>query len=77
MASGLQVKKILNSAYERAQNVLRTHEAELHTLAKELLDKETLTGHQIKDLLQKYPAAAKQAAENVVKTVKEGPPKIL
>jgi len=71
-----EVKKILNLAYERAQGIVRTHEAELHTLAKELLDKETLTGQQIKELLQKYPVAAKQAAENVVKAVKEGPPKI-
>lgn len=71
------MKTILNSAYERAQGIIRSHEAELHTLAKELLDKETLTGNQIKELLQKYPAAAKQAAENVVKAVKEGPPRIL
>ena len=71
----LQVKKILNSAYERAQGIIRKHEDELHTLAKELLDKETLTGKQIKDLLASYPAAARQAAENMTRAIKEGPPK--
>lgn len=71
----LQVKKILNSAYERASGVIKKHEDELHALAKELLDKETLTGKQIKDLFAAYPAAARQAAENVTRAIKEGPPK--
>lgn len=70
-----EVKRILNSAYDRAQKILKSHEAELHTLAKELLDKETLTGKQIMDLLHSYPAAAKKAAENVSQAIKEGPSK--
>lgn len=71
----MQVKKILNSAYDRAKGIIGKHEEELHTLAKELLDKETLTGKQIKDLLASYPAAARQAAENMTRAIKEGPPK--
>lgn len=70
-----QVKRILNAAYDRAQSILTMHEAELHTLAQALLDKETLTGKQIMDLMQKYPKAARKAAENVSRAVKEGPPK--
>ncbi len=43
---GPQVKKLVNAAYERASVLLRSNEHELHALAKELLDKESLTGAQ-------------------------------
>lgn len=46
-----EVKKLVTAAHERAQNILKRHEKELHTLAKELIEKETLTGRQIKELL--------------------------
>lgn len=69
------MKRILNQAYDRASTILKTHEEELHALAQALLDKETLTGKQIKELLHKYPGAAKAAAENVTRAIKEGPPK--
>lgn len=39
-----EVKKLVTAAHERAQSVLRAHERELHALATELLEKETLTG---------------------------------
>ena len=48
-----EVKRLLAAAYARAQHVLRTHERELHALAKELIDKETLTGQQIKEVLSR------------------------
>lgn len=47
----MQVKSLLSAAYARAKHVLRQHEKELHALAQELIDKETLTGQQIKELL--------------------------
>ena len=47
MARALQVKALLNAAYERASNVLRSHEHELHALAGELLEKESLTGAEV------------------------------
>ena len=50
---GMQVKRLLNGAYERAQAVLKNNEHELHALAKQLLEQESMTGAQIKDLLQK------------------------
>jgi ATP-dependent metalloprotease len=46
-----EVKKLVTAAHERAQMILKKHEKELHTLAKELIEKETLTGSQIKSLL--------------------------
>lgn len=41
-----QVKKLVDSARERASNILSSHEAELHLLATTLLDKETMSGTQ-------------------------------
>ena len=46
MALYVQVKKLVEGAYQRASSILRGHEAELHTLAGALLDKETLSGTQ-------------------------------
>ena len=42
---------MLNAAYARAQGVLRQNEHELHALAKQLLEQESMTGAQIKELL--------------------------
>ena len=46
-----EVKKLLTAAHERAVRILKIHEKELHTLAEELIEKETLTGKQINELL--------------------------
>ena len=46
-----EVKKFVNEAYERARKLLQSHEKELHLLAKTLLDKETLSGKEINELL--------------------------
>ena len=46
-----EVRLLLMDAYERAKAILHQHEAELHKLAKELLDKETLSGELIMGLL--------------------------
>ncbi|KAI7839312.1 hypothetical protein COHA_007010 [Chlorella ohadii] len=46
-----EVKALLSGAYGRAKSVLKQHEKELHALAQELVDKETLTGQQIQELL--------------------------
>ena len=46
-----EVKSLTSSAYSRVKQLLEKHIDELHTLAKALLERETLTGNQIKDLL--------------------------
>ena len=53
-----EVKKLLTAAHQRAVGILKSHEKELHTLAKELIEKETLTGQQINELLV-GPSASK------------------
>ena len=57
----LQVKRLLNAAYERAQAVLRQNEHELHAVAKQLLEQESLTGTQIKELLANLKKQAPSA----------------
>jgi len=54
-----EVKSLVNGAYERAKNILTTHEKELHALANALLENETLTGQQIKDLFEKSKMSTK------------------
>ncbi|GJN15393.1 hypothetical protein PR202_gb02304 [Eleusine coracana subsp. coracana] len=46
-----EVKEILERAYNNAKTILTTHDKELHALAKALLENETLSGAQIKNLL--------------------------
>ncbi|RZC52972.1 hypothetical protein C5167_021397 [Papaver somniferum] len=49
----IEVRKLLDRAYNNAKTILTTHSNELHTLADALLEKETLTGSQINALLEK------------------------
>ena len=43
-----QVRKLVNAAYERARGILMNNRDELDALASELLDKESLTGAQVR-----------------------------
>lgn len=40
------------SAYDRARTILTRNESELHALAGELLEKETLSGEQISGIMK-------------------------
>ncbi|WOG84125.1 hypothetical protein DCAR_0103306 [Daucus carota subsp. sativus] len=46
-----EVRELLETAYNNAKTILTTHEKELHALANALLERETLSGNQIKALL--------------------------
>ncbi|CAN7066543.1 unnamed protein product [Brassica rapa subsp. trilocularis] len=46
-----EVVKLLREAYERVKSLLKRHEKQLHTLAKALLEYETLTSEDIKRIL--------------------------
>ena len=46
-----EVKRFVEAGYNRATKILKDNAAELETLAKGLLEYETLTGDEIKDLL--------------------------
>ncbi|MDD5697892.1 MAG: ATP-dependent zinc metalloprotease FtsH [Victivallaceae bacterium] len=64
-AIDVEVKKIIDEASAKAYEILTTHKAQLETLAKELLEKETLTIAEIRTLLNmpgKEPAATEAPA---------------
>jgi len=46
-----EIRRIVEQGYERAKTVLTENEEQLHTLAKALLEYETLTGDEIKTIL--------------------------
>jgi len=46
-----EIKKIVETCYERAKTILKTEEDGLHIIAKGLLEYETLSGDEIKGLL--------------------------
>lgn len=46
-----EVRKIITSGYNLAKDILNKHLEQLHTLAKALIEYETLSGQQIKNLL--------------------------
>ena len=48
-----EVKKIIDTSYQRAKNVLSDKIDDLHKIAKALLVYETLTGDEIRDLILK------------------------
>lgn len=50
-----EIKRILDEGYNFAKHILTTHIDQLHTLAKALIEKETLSGKQIKNLLLGLP----------------------
>ena len=59
-----EVKRLLTAAHNRAQSILKKHEKELHTLARELVEKETLTGVQIQEILGLKRKEANSSSNN-------------
>ena len=47
-----EVKRFVNEGYETAQAIIKSNLDDLHTIAKGLLEFETLTGEEIRDLLK-------------------------
>jgi ATP-dependent metalloprotease len=60
-----EVRRLVSAAHARATKLLRARERELHALAAELIEKETLTGAQVRALLAKVGGGAPAAPEGV------------
>ena len=61
-----EVKKIVETGYERAKQVLTEKIDDLHKIAKALLTYETLTGEEIEDIINKnkYPESKQELAND-------------
>lgn len=47
-----EIRRIVDGGYDRARSLLTEHEEQLHSLAKALLEYETLSGEEIKTILE-------------------------
>jgi cell division protease FtsH len=63
-----EVKRFVDEGYQTAQKVIREHIDGLHTIAKALLEYETLTGDEIRDLLDGKPPVREDGAEAAPKS---------
>ncbi|KAJ8512625.1 hypothetical protein OPV22_003059 [Ensete ventricosum] len=61
-----EMKDLLETAYNNAKTILTTHNKELHALANALLEHETLSGAQIKNLLAQVNSQQQQQPQVVV-----------
>jgi cell division protease FtsH len=59
-----EIRKIIDTCYTDAKNILTTNLDKLHMLAKALLEYETLTGEEIKDLLNGKPLSRNDENSN-------------
>jgi len=61
----MEVKRLVNEGYEKAKKILTAKIEDLHKLAKALLVYETLSGEEIKDLLEKNLEPKRQNSDDV------------
>ena len=62
-AIDIEVKRIVDEGYDFAKNILTKHLDQLHILAKALIEEETLSGKQIKNLLLGNPLDSEEDPE--------------
>jgi cell division protease FtsH len=62
-----EIKHFVDQGYETAQTILKEHEDQLHTIAQALLEYETLSGDEIKDLLDGKPPVREEDTDDLPK----------
>ena len=71
----VEVKKVIDSANNRAIEILKKHDDQLEAIAQALLEKETLTVAEVRELLNmpplEEPEPPKKTKEEIEKSVKE------
>jgi cell division protease FtsH len=63
-----EVKRFVEEGYQTAQNVIRENIDQLHAIAQALIEYETLTGDEIRNLLNGQPPVRDDGAEPIAKT---------
>ncbi|UOM36330.1 ATP-dependent zinc metalloprotease FtsH [Acuticoccus sp. I52.16.1] len=69
-----EVKRFVNDGYETAMAVIKTNLDDLHTVAKGLLEYETLTGEEIRDLIKGKPPVRESADDDTPPRASTVPP---
>eukprot|EP00878_Enallax_costatus_P018311 GHUV01019269.1.p1 GENE.GHUV01019269.1~~GHUV01019269.1.p1 ORF type:complete len:673 (+),score=167.71 GHUV01019269.1:211-2229(+) len=67
-----EVRKLVQGAYDRARHILTENLSELHALAGELLEKETLNGDQIRVIMKQVKDGIWAPPTSVIDSVKKG-----
>ena len=62
------MKRFVEEGYQTAQRVIRENIDDLHTIAQALIEYETLTGDEIRGLLEGKPPLRPDDSEPVVKS---------
>merc|ERR1712224_432433 len=60
----IEVKKLTDASYKRAMEILTKYSKQHHLLAKTLLEYETLTGDEVRDLIKKGVKPKRAAINN-------------
>ncbi|XP_022001743.1 ATP-dependent zinc metalloprotease FTSH 4, mitochondrial isoform X1 [Helianthus annuus] len=69
-----EVRELLERAYNNAKNILTTHSNEHHALANALLEHETLSGKQIKEMLAKLKSEPNQQQQHLAQVKSQSTP---
>jgi cell division protease FtsH len=62
-----EIHRLVDEGFEGARKIITEHIDDLHTIARGLLEYETLTGDEIKDLLNGKPPVREFATEEPVR----------
>jgi cell division protease FtsH len=66
-----EIRRLVEEGYNQATKILTEKRADLETLAKGLLESETLTGEEIKELLQGKPPVRRGMGASKARKVRE------
>jgi hypothetical protein len=66
-----EIRRLVEEGYNQAAKILTEKRADLETLAKGLLESETLTGEEIKELLQGKPPVRRGMGASKARKVRE------
>ena len=69
-----EIRRLVEAGYAEAEHILTTKRADLEALAKGLLEFETLSGDEIKDLLEGKPPVREGVTEPVAPRASAVPP---
>ncbi len=71
----METRRVIEEAYARAREILTGHLAELERIGRELIQRETLTGEELRAMLTPAPAPAQSGAAEATTSLGNTPPR--